>query len=86
MSVESEIERNFVDLSIGSGNGFSNHAALMSDSGNDEVLSWNERFCSEGVQSLFASDIEHFGSQTDAERRVKNHRLSEGLTARVSVI
>jgi hypothetical protein len=37
-------------------------------------------------QSLFASDIEHFGSQADAERRVKNHRLSEGLTARVSVI
>ena len=38
------------------------------------------------VESLFQSDIEHFGSQTDAERRVKNHRLSEGLKARVSVI
>jgi hypothetical protein len=45
MCVESEIERNFVDLSIGSGNGSSNHAALMSDSGNNEVLFWIERFC-----------------------------------------
>ena len=34
---------------------------------------------SDAVQSLFVS-------QTDAERRVKNHRLSEGLKARVSVI
>ena len=41
---------------------------------------------SDAVQSLFASDIEHFGRQTDAEWRVKNHRLSEGLRARVSVI
>jgi hypothetical protein len=40
---------------------------------------------SDAVQGLFASDIEHFGSQTDAERRVKNHRLFEGLKARVSV-
>jgi hypothetical protein len=41
---------------------------------------------SDAVQSLFVSDIEHFGSQTVAERRVKNHRLYEGLRARVSVI
>ena len=46
----------------------------------------NTSHYSDAVQSLFASDIEHFGSQTDAERRVKNHRLSEGLKARVSVI
>jgi hypothetical protein len=38
------------------------------------------------VQGLFASDIEHFGSQADAEGCVKNHRLSEGRKARVSVI
>jgi hypothetical protein len=37
-------------------------------------------------KSLFQSDIEHFGSQTDAEGCVKNRRLSEGLRARVSVI
>jgi len=41
---------------------------------------------SDTVQSLFVSDIEHFVSQTDAEGCVKNHRLSEGLKARVSVI
>jgi len=34
----------------------------------------------------FARDFEHFGSQTDAERPVKNHRLSEGLKARLSVL
>jgi hypothetical protein len=41
---------------------------------------------SDAVQSLFAMDIERFGSQTDAKGCVKNHRLSEGLKARVSVI
>ena len=34
----------------------------------------------------FVSDIEHFGNQTDVERRVKITDLSEGLMARVSVI
>jgi hypothetical protein len=29
----------------------------------------------------FASDIEHFGSQTPGERSVKNHKLFEGLKA-----
>jgi hypothetical protein len=35
---------------------------------------------SDAVQSLFASDIEHFENQKDAEWRAKNHRLSEGKT------
>jgi hypothetical protein len=34
----------------------------------------------------FASDIEHFGSQTPGERNVKNHKLFKGLKARVFVI
>ena len=34
----------------------------------------------------FASDIEHFGSQTPGKRSVKNHKLFEGLKARVFVI
>jgi hypothetical protein len=42
------------------------------------VVSQKTLHYSDAVQSFFASDIEHFGSQTDAERRVKNHRLSEG--------
>jgi hypothetical protein len=41
---------------------------------------------SDAVESLFPSDIEYFGSQTDAEWRVKNHRLPEGLKVRVVVI